>query len=191
MKPGSQTADFKLATQLNGEWIEHRHVARFSVKENERGRPKLTASIPGTDAAPYFALTTILKPPYFVLYILHTPRGEGEAGRYQSTELSREELTEFLEHFEEFWVGDGRFDLWVYSLSDQATVVWDRHNFIHAYGPVDEYALALSAQGFVQAPLTPLSDHVHHYRAEFDSDAGDVLDWFSWVRSPLRPEDEQ
>jgi len=179
---------FKLATENNGEWAEHRHAARFVI---DNAKEKLTASVPGTDAAPLLALTAVLKPPYYVLYILHTSRGEGDVGRYQSTELSRDELNAFLARFSDFISGDGRFDLWVYSPSEKNTVVWDRHNYVHAYGPVAKYASALEALGFIQAPLPTLGDHIHHYREAFDGDARDMLNWFDWVRTPLRPEDEQ
>jgi hypothetical protein len=57
-------------------------------------------------------LAELLPPPFYVLYILHTPRGEGEAGRYQSNERSLDELSGLLSKYSSFFSSDGRHDLW-------------------------------------------------------------------------------
>ena len=41
------------------------------------------SAAPGGDAAVFLALIGRVEPPYKVLYVLHTPRGEGEPGRYE------------------------------------------------------------------------------------------------------------
>ena len=58
------------------------------------------------------ALATLLAGPLFVLYILHTPRGEGAEGRYQSPPLDDRQLDDFLAAFETFLEGDARHDVW-------------------------------------------------------------------------------
>jgi hypothetical protein len=190
LNPQDDTGAFKLAVEIGGEWKEHSHPARFKIATTG-GRERLMAGLPSGREATFRALTAILNPPYYVLYVLHTPRGEGEKGRYQSTELGKNELNEFLDRFSRYLSGDGRFDIWIYSPEAGATIVWDRHNYISAYGPIDQYASILSEQKFEQGVLEPLGDHVHHYREAFDPDAAELLDWFEWVRTPLNPEDEQ
>ena len=137
-------------------------------------------------------LAGLLPPPFYLLYILHTPRGEGEPGRYQSTTLSLPELSDLLCRYELFLSCDARHDLWVYSPSSRRTLVWDRHNLLFAEGePLDDVREALVSGGFKEASLEPLGAHVHHYRAEFDDDASSLLKELDWYRRPLRPEDEQ
>jgi hypothetical protein len=126
-----------------------------------------------------------------LLYVLHTPRGEGEPGRYQSPALSAGEVRAFLEKFSPFLSGDARFDLWAHSPSEGATVVWDRHNQIFAYGPLARFELILQGLGFARGRLEAPGSHQHHYRAEFDSDASLVLQAFEWTHAPLHEEDEQ
>lgn len=70
-------------------------------------------------------------------------------------------------------------------------MVWDRHDRLFAYGPVERYASKLQELGFHAGTITPLGPHMHHYRQEFDADAAGVLEALDWSYSPLKPEDEQ
>ena len=102
-----------------------------------------------------------------------------------------EEARSFIEQFKEYLAADARFDLWVHSPASQATIVWDRHNQIYAYGPLSKFADALTGMGFSEQSMPSVGPHVHHYRAEFDGQAKQVLQSFLWSYSPLKPEDEQ
>lgn len=174
-----------------GEWEEHSHPPIFTLREVVGQKPKILAGVPGGDPLVFRQLMDCLNPPYFLLYLLHTPRGEGEPGRYQSGQLSAQTALDFLDRFGNFLRADGRHDFWLHSPSDQATIVWDRHNLIHAYGPTDAYAKVLSELGFAAGEPAVPHPHIHSYRAEFDDDARAVLETLEWRYAPLRPEDEQ
>jgi hypothetical protein len=122
---------------------------------------------------------------------LHTPRGEALAGRYQSPELSVEQFEKFMERFEGYLRADGRFDLWGYSAGNESFIVWDRHNRVFAYGRSAEFVAALQGMGFESGEIRVPSPHSHHFRSEFDSEAGALLAALDWTHMPLRPEDEQ
>ncbi len=126
-----------------------------------------------------------------LLYLLHTPRGEAEAGRYVSEPQDRETTNELLDRFAAFLGGDGRHDFWLRSTSDNAMIVWDRHNLVHAYGPSERYIETLFALGFSEDEPEIPSPHVHQYRAEFDADARALLDAVRWHHTPLQPGDDQ
>ena len=81
--------------------------------------------------------------PFQLLYVLHTSRTDAELGRYESPELNAEAVHVFLDRFGGFLSEDGRHDLWVRSHGDDATIVWDRHNLIFAYGPLNVFESAL------------------------------------------------
>lgn len=175
----------------NGEWVEHRYPPIFAKQKLPGERSKILATAPGGDPNVFRRLAESVQSPFFLLYLLHTPRGEGEAGRYQSRELRRQDVVAFLNRFENFLRGDARHDIWIHSAPDQATIVWDRHNLIHAYGPIETYAEVLVGLGFGDgSPAIPVP-HIHHYREEFDQDAQAVLEAIPWHHSPLRPGDEQ
>lgn len=182
----------KLTLELNGTEIDHSPGFVFEKQVMKTGKRRVVAFVPDGQADLIQRLSALLPQPFYVLYVLHTPRGEGEPGRYQSAELSREELDRFLTRYRSFFADDARHDLWVYSPSAGRTLVWDRHNMLFAEGePLDDVIGALDDQGFEEGILQPLPDHIHHYRSEYDGEAASLLAEIDWHRKPLRPEDEQ
>jgi hypothetical protein len=180
----------KLSRYQNDEWVDCRYEPEF-INESLSGVERIVAAVPRGIVAPFAALVTRLHEPFLLLYVLHTPRGEGSPGRYQSPEISQATLLQILEEYGSYLGSDARFDLWVYSPTEKATVVWDRHNLIYAYGPIQLFAETLKELGYkVAMPIVP-SPHQHHYRQEFDMVAGDLLARFSWSHSDLHPADEQ
>ncbi len=177
---------WKIEVEDHGRWTERDARRLFCLEENSRLRFTLPRSLPHL----VHELCSFLEPPFHVLYLLHTSRGEGLQGRYQSPELGRPELDAFFARFGDFLMGDGRHDLWVRSAKSEIVMVWDRHDDVYVYGasPIAEH---LSTLGFEEGELEPLGAHRHLYRAEFDGDARDLLTAFQWARTGLRPEDEQ
>jgi hypothetical protein len=180
----------KLSHFVEAEWREHSFPPLYA-SDVVRETPRLVAGIPSGRPEVFERLASCLAPPYFLLYVLHTPRGEGEPGRYQSTEISAGKFRSFMARFGTYLSNDARFDIWLHSPSENATLVWDRHNQLFAYGPLDRLAVELRALGFIEGRCEVPAPHQHHYRAEHDTDAAELLSWSSWRHSPLRPEDEQ
>jgi hypothetical protein len=180
----------KLSHLVEAEWKEHSHSPLYELGvagETQR----LVIGAPSGQPEPFERLALCLAPPYFLLYVLHTSRGEGELGRYQSSEISIEEFRSFMAEFGAYLSSDARFDLWLHSPSENATVVWDHHNQIFAYGPLDRFSTELRSLGFAEGTSAVPVPHQHNYRPECDAKATQLLSWFSWRRSSLRPEDEQ
>ncbi|WP_454831320.1 hypothetical protein [Pseudoxanthomonas wuyuanensis] len=175
----------RLGHLVNGEWVAHSHPAVFEVGE------RIVAGVPGGDPSIFERMIECLEAPYYLLYVLHTPRGEAQPGRHQSPALSLSEVKGFLAQFGPFLSADARFDLWAHSPSDSGTVAWDRHNLLFAYGPLARFSTALRSLGFTTGnPSIPVP-HEHHYRADFDGLAQDLMAALDWSFSPLRPEDQQ
>lgn len=176
---------YRLGHLVNGEWVAHSHQPVFEARD------RIVAGVPGGDPSVFEHLVECLEPPYHLLYVLHTSRGEAPLGRYQSPALSSAQVKSFLSQFGLFLSGDARFDLWAYSPSEQATLVWDRHNQLFGYGPVDKFSSKLLALGFTHGyPSIPVP-HEHNYHSELDGLAKEVLAAFKWSHSPLQPADEQ
>lgn len=180
----------KLSHFIDGEWRAHSFLPLYEL-DTAGDSPRLVAGVPGGRPDVFERLAACLAPPYFLLYVLHTPRGEGAPGRYQSDKITSDEFHSFMARFGSYLSNDARFDIWLHSPSENATVVWDRHNRLFAYGPLDRFAAALQALGFSEGQCEALGYHQHHYRAEYDRDAADLLAWHAWRYSPLHPEDEQ
>ena len=184
-------APFKLGQVKGDTDAEHFYAPNFEQIITTSGTARIVAGVPAGNSLVFETLCDVLSPPYYLLYVLHTPRGEGSPGRYQSPELTHDDLRAFLKRFGPFLAGDARFDVWVYSIKDKGTIIWDRHNRIFAYGDLEAFIAKFRMMGFQMGP-SPIPDpHIHHYRQEFDADAAEVLVYFDWMNSPLRPEDEQ
>ena len=186
------THPVKLHHRPANRWVEHVHPPIFARETTSAGTERLVAGLPVHQAAAIFTqLAGLTAPPYTLLYVLHAPRGEGEPGRYQSPDLDLAEFRAFMRRFGRYLAADGRHDLWVHSREANATLVWDHHNLLYAYGPLDRFAEALAARGF--GPGRPSLDfeHVHHFRARFDGAAAELLARYEWLMTPLREGDYQ
>lgn len=182
---------YKLGHFAGGRWGEHSHSPIYCLEKSGDGVEKVVATVPGGDPTVFRTLLEQLNAPLFLLYLLHTPRGEEAPGRYQSPELATADADLFLTRFARFLKSDARFDLWAHSPADKITVVWDRHNLIYTYGPSIHTVATLQSLGFREGkPFIP-SPHEHHYYPDLDREAEAVLSYYDWSFSPLRPGDEQ
>lgn len=182
---------FKLSHPKGTEWEKHSHRRVFHLPEAVDASPRIIAGVPDSDPEVMLRLARTLEGPLILLYVLHTSRGEAETGRYQSPDLDRAELEGFFDEFWQFLSTDARFDLWVHAPDASATLVWDRHDLLHAYGPLDRFAAELEALGFEPGQPEVPAHHAHHYHAEQDALAKRLIARFDWRCSPLRPEDVQ
>lgn len=181
----------KLGHLREDQWVEYSYPPTYQLPHSGTQLQRILVGIPGGDPEVFARLVAGLEPPYYLLYILHTSRGEGEPGRYQSPKLSLQEFQSFISQFGGFLSKDARFDIWAHSPSEQATVVWDRHNQIFAYGPLARFESELCALGFLPGTVTTPGPHEHCYHAELDPIAAQLLQNFEWSYSPLMPEDVQ
>ena len=181
---------FKLG-QLHGS--EEVPLVRAAVFEREAtsGPERLRIGVPPSGTNPLLILAACLEPPFTVLYLLHTPRGVPAHGRYESPPLTREALLAFFSAYLPFFSTDARHDVWVHSFTPEATLVWDRHDILFAYGPLEQFQNVLLREGFTPGVPSIPSPHSHHYHAAFDAQQTAVLGAFAWRHSPLRPQDEQ
>ncbi|MRD49448.1 hypothetical protein GHT07_19420 [Caenimonas koreensis DSM 17982] len=180
----------KLSRLVDGSWVQHSARPVFSLTPVGDVH-RLTTVAPGGDSAPFTKLVLSMAEPYTLLYVLHTPRGEGEPGRYQSPELSAVDFQSFMSRFASFLSSDARFDIWAHSRIDHGTVVWDRHNELFAYGRLDRFVSEMKALGFERGEIEGSAPHAHNYWPELDMDATALLSYWSWSHSPLQAEDEQ
>lgn len=180
----------KLEHLVGDRWEPLSHPAVYRRETMTDGNDRIAATVPGGDPAVFKGLAEQIAAPYCLLYVLVVTRGEGEPGRYQSERLDAGQVRDFLFRFGSFLQQDGRCSLWLHSFADGATVVWDRHDLIYGYGPLERYAAALDFLGFqVGEPAIPFP-HSHNYHPSVDSDATDILEAFDWQWEPLHPEDD-
>jgi len=181
--------DPKFASEQDGKWLPHDFGKVYALEHTStQPRLRIAASFDGT--ALLRELTLALAAPFLLLYVLVVPRGQSEPGRYQSGQLSRAELDALFERFGQFWDSDGRHNVWVRSSND-GMLVYDRHNLIYAYGPLDRFESVLRARGYtITTPLSLDFPHQHSYHQELDHLERELTTQFADNRSELREGDE-
>jgi hypothetical protein len=128
---------------------------------------------------------------FYVLWVLHTPRGGSSAGRYQSPLLKFSEVRDLLARFGDFLEHDGRHDLWLHAPQSGATLVWDRHERLFLYGPLDRFEAVLKREGLTSGSTSVPAPHSHNYHPEFDQSERVMASALDWRIGELREEDEQ
>ena len=182
---------YRLGWLDGDETREFRHDGTFR-REHPAGLDRLRICPQRDHLSLMWKLARALPGPLTILYVLHTSRCDNALGRYQSPPLRFDDVNGFLAEFCEFLSNDGRHDLWVHSDAGDATLVWDRHNIIWAYGPLDLISEILRDQGLESGDGVELPcPHVHLYHHEYDDAEVKVLGNFRWTSSPLAPSDVQ
>ena len=125
------------------------------------------------------------------LCLAHDEDGR-RARAIRESRAQRGSVQAFLDSFGPFLSEDSRHDFWIRAHDDNATIVWDRHDLIYAYGPLDAFESVLRDIGLrADTPPSIPDPHVHHYHAERDGDERAVLQAFDWIVKPLRESDVQ
>ncbi len=130
-----------------------------------------------------------MKGPWYVLYVLLVSRRDRETGRYQGIEIENHvDLAIFLNKYKSYFDGDGRHHIWVGSASCGDLIVYDNHDKIFAYGPIDAFLSVLG--GYVSESIEIGGAHTHHYNEEFGCDEDAIFSEWPWRHCPLQKSDD-
>jgi hypothetical protein len=135
-------------------------------------------------------LVATLQSPVYLLYILTSPRGPREPGRYASELMSVEEAGAFLLEFGEFLDRDARHHLWIAAPDGSSMIIWDPHQIIYAYGDLDAFTHVAQRLGMSPGPVRVAVPHEHRYHALFNTVEDEIFARIQWHHSPLRPGDD-
>jgi hypothetical protein len=182
---------YRLAKLQLADWVKADYPDTVSVETTATRVRRLRCTTGGDTVTLFRRLADAFQPPYFLLYVLHTPRTDTSAGRYQSGALDAAELRTFLAVFADFLSGDGRHDLWLSAPNDRAQVVWDRHDVFYVYGRLDRAEAILRSPGHSANRAEVPSPHAHNYHPDFDETERRLVQYYDWLKSPLQPRDEQ
>src|SRR5258707_361105 len=133
---------FKLGAVCGETITQFRYANAFQI-ERTTGPERLCITVEEAHLSLLWKLAFPLAPPFLVLYVLHTSRCGNRLGRYESPAIQFDAVNGFMAEFCEFLTDDGRHDLWLLSQNSGATLVWDRHDLIYAYGPFEQVRAVL------------------------------------------------
>jgi hypothetical protein len=168
---------------------EHRHANTWHLEETT-GPSRLVIAPAAGHVALMLALAEHLPEPFGVLYVLLVSRCGNEEGRYQGPfQMDRAWVHAFLSKYRTYLESDGRHHIWVESLPGDGLLVYDNHNVIYAYGPIEQYVDTLRMKGFTEELVRFPEPHVHRYNQEFDRDETAILAHWEWKHFRLEDGD--
>lgn len=174
----------------NGDEQGHEYEHVWSRQETS-GQDRLAIAPRAEHSKLLVELSRTLPEPFGLLYVLLVSRVGNELGRYQSSEtLTRAELEEFVAENAAYLDGDGRHHLWIMSLPANATLVYDSHNVIYAYGDLEAYERVLWSAGLERGRVAIPAPHVHCYNQVFDDDEQAMFERWDWIHFPLQEADD-
>ena len=91
----------------------------------------------------------------------------------------------FLNLFRDYLESDGRHHIWITSLPTSSTLVYENHNVIYAYGPLEEFEQVLIKRGLTECEVQFPVPHVHNYHSAFDADECEIMTYWKWGYFPL------
>lgn len=184
-----QPQTFKLSRGTHGERFLHPNVW---VRESSKGVPRLAVAAASHQVALIELLVEQMSAPFHLLYVLVVPRTGAMAARYQSPGVhSAAEISTFIDTYREAFEQDARHILWIKSVEGPGLIVYDRHNVLYLYGPLEAFAEVLKNSGLRQADTIEIPDpHGHHYWPDFDQAEEAILANGEWLQSSLREQDE-
>lgn len=169
--------------------IEHRYGDLWDIQPTT-GPERLIAAPSSGHVSLMEALMEELPEPFGILYVLIVSRGSHEPARYESpSPTDRKTTLAFLREYEEFFERDARHHVWVMSVPLSATIVYDNHNVIYAYGPLDRFQRVVHLRGLERSRIRFPVPHTHNYNAEYDDRADGLMQHWEWIRSPLHEDD--
>jgi hypothetical protein len=175
----------------NHEELEHRYDDVWDV-EKTTGPDRLIIGPATGHIALIGDLIHELPEPFGVLYVLLVSRRGHERGRYQRPDpASRAESLDFLHLYRDYFEQDGRHHVWLKSLPANSTIVYDNHNVIYAYGPLQRFQQVLESQGLRRGEVRFPAPHTHRYNAEFDTVEDKIMEHWMWKAFPLQDTDDE
>ena len=158
---------FKIGCHKDNELQEYVHPDLYHVEQSS-GIERVVMGLSKSHIDTVLELAAMFYEPFYIVYVLHTSHIDNESGRYQSKANSYSQVNTLFTNFKDFFENDSRHDVCLYSPQSNATIVYDRHNFIYLYGFVDKQLDSIQRKGLKQKAFTIPFPHVHCYHEEYD-----------------------
>ncbi|MHC4938667.1 MAG: hypothetical protein ACYTHK_06835 [Planctomycetota bacterium] len=181
----------KFSSFVTGVEKPHLYAHEF-MEEPTTGPDRLVIGARGNHVDLLRQLADCLEPDYWLLYVLTVSSADRAPGRYQSPDLEAVTMQSFLAEFTDFFEGDGRHSVWVGTQDHGGLLVYDRHDVIYAYGPLDTYREVLAVEGLREVLTLDIpGPHAHHYNHEcFAGTEDELFRRFDWQWFELQEGDD-
>ena len=129
--------------------------------------------------------------PLRLLYVLVVSRGREQSGRYEAASGMSFDDTEILRRSSVTSFSPMGGIISGSTSPGFGTIVYDRHDVLYTYGPLDRFVEVLKANGLKEGKVrTPRPHTGTGLYPEFDESQSRVLSRFQWIHSRLHPGDD-
>ena len=105
--------------------------------------------------------------------------------KYEVEDLGTEDIEQFLTEYRPFLEGDARHHIWIHSATGGGTLICDEHDWIYAYGALDQVEQFLVDRDFGdEMPEIPFP-HLHNESSANDPVMKELLGHFDWKAHPV------
>ena len=181
----------KFSSDLVNDHIPHDY-GNIWFEEETAGPNRLIVAPSSAHINLMLDLARHIHPPYHCLYVLLLSRGDRhDTGRYESPLIETyDELCDFCNRFKSYLESDGRHHFWIGAPDDNGLLVYDQHNVIYAYGPLQQFKEFLLSKGFKRQKVKFPAPHAHKYHVENDPTEEELIKYWKWRVFPLQEGDE-
>lgn len=131
-------------------------------------------------------------PSYYLLWVLVVPASNHKPGRYQSPAItSHDTLADVLTRYRAFFEFDGRHHLWIGATDGLGQIIYDNHNILYAYGPLDKFEGVLLGAGLTRGTVEIPCPHAHFYARDAAATEDALFDELGWEWHPLVDEHDE
>jgi hypothetical protein len=187
---------YKLGHRVDGETVPYTY-ANVWAPDTADGEARLVIAPSSGQTGLILALMRALPEPFAFLYVSLVPRTDHGVGRFESASVDRKAAEGFLITFSQLFEDDGGHHLWVASLGPEGLepagqLVYDQHNLIYAYGPLEGYEEILSRNRLTRVDKVRIPQpHSHHANPAYSEDYDALFDYWDWLQTPLLAEDDE
>ena len=171
----------KLGSYINNAESAHVYENIYDIITYGNGTKCLRITASGSLSDLMVKLGALVRGNWYVLYTLLTSHSGNRPGRYQGIEIENfEGIVALFDKYKNYFDGDGRHNIWLGSTVNNDLLVYDKHNVIYAYGPIDAFVGRIRSYGYCEGVIKIPSPHTHHYPSEnvrFEMSIMNEWDW--------------
>lgn len=155
------------------------------VKQSISGVNRILIATSGSSMDLMGQLLDFYPSPYRLVYLLVTPPEGFQPMKYEIEGLEAKGVQDFFNQYRPFLEGDARHHIWIHSASGGGTLICDEHDWVYAYGALDQVEAFLISRGFEpEMPEIPFP-HLHNESSSNDAVMRELLGHFDWKAHPV------
>ena len=181
----------KIGSYINNTESEHVYENIYDVITYNNGTKCLRITSSESLSDLMVKLGALVRGNWYVLYTLLASHAGNRPGRYQGIEIQNyNSVLALFEKYKCYFDGDGRHNIWLGSTANNDLLVYDKHNIIYAYGPVEVFVGRIRSYGYCEGVIKIPTLHTHHYHSGNVKHEMGIMNEWNWKWCDLAESDD-